>query len=327
MTGGFNYSDLMIPFGRRADGIMVGAADPGLPNGLACNCFCPQCKGRLVAKNRGEEKRPHFSHEPTEATAMACVNAGESSVHLMAKQVIANSVAIILPKAHGQRTEDLVHKLSRVRLEVWCDDHRPDIIATYDGQLASGESRPLAKKGDDVVIEIAVTHPCDRDKISKLRARGVPAFEIDLSAMSCDATEASIRRSIDIAPREWLFHPLVDAAKAALNSALAQESIDRQRRDAAKKTETRKLAITDTRKKAAAAAVTEVPRTAAEHGISMAGTYPCHAEGRWPSSWWDARWQPKPGDQCHVCGGAKWSPSVSGGGMVCDGCHPPAGAR
>ena len=33
-----------------------------VPNGLMCGCVCPSCEGKLVAKNRGVQKSPHFAH-------------------------------------------------------------------------------------------------------------------------------------------------------------------------------------------------------------------------------------------------------------------------
>ena len=50
-------------------------------NGLACDCFCPSCKERLVAKNRGTKRIHHFAH----ASGVGCDEAYETMLHQLAK--------------------------------------------------------------------------------------------------------------------------------------------------------------------------------------------------------------------------------------------------
>lgn len=49
--------------------------------GLACNCYCPACKERLVAKNGGEKRIHHFAH----ASGVDCEGSYETMLHQLAK--------------------------------------------------------------------------------------------------------------------------------------------------------------------------------------------------------------------------------------------------
>lgn len=239
------FSDLAMPFGMLPDGTMIGADEPMLPNGLACNCFCPRCRARLVARNRGEVNRPHFAHEAAVAApnpgmaTLSCAGARETSIHIMAKQIIAKEGTILLPdvvavlpplksKILFNSRSDLWNRIKDVRLEVWCEGLRPDILASYAGRVQDQTGTPFAPKGHDVCIEILVTHPCGPEKIEKLLDKGLPAFEIDLSKQSYSATESSLRNVvIRDAPRVWLFHPIIDKVLVEMRRTGAEQQAAR----------------------------------------------------------------------------------------------------
>ena len=57
-----------------------------VPTGAKCNCFCPGCKERLLAKNKGVKRAHHFAHRGVE-----CKSAYESMLHLLAKEKIRDA--------------------------------------------------------------------------------------------------------------------------------------------------------------------------------------------------------------------------------------------
>jgi len=84
-------TDLLLPFGERiGDGQMMRPEE--VANGLACGCVCVKCRRRLVAK-QGTIIAAHFAHE----AEVGCIGAFESSMHAMAKQIIAEALMVRPP--------------------------------------------------------------------------------------------------------------------------------------------------------------------------------------------------------------------------------------
>lgn len=71
-----------IPFGiQTLTGKIVSVDD--VPRGLKCDCHCPSCLGRLVAR-QGEKNVPHFSH--FDRSSEKCEYAFATSVRLMLQE-------------------------------------------------------------------------------------------------------------------------------------------------------------------------------------------------------------------------------------------------
>ena len=76
-----------VIFAHTRDGEIVSVKE--VQNGLRCNCYCPQCSARLVAKNRSTEHViAHFAHLPGHSND-ACKSAGETALHKLAKDILA----------------------------------------------------------------------------------------------------------------------------------------------------------------------------------------------------------------------------------------------
>lgn len=215
-------SNNKIPFGLK-NGRLVHVS--GVESGLACDCVCPSCNRKLQA-NKGKVVSHYFSHDPS-AELRACESAFETSIHLMAKQILSEEGYSILPSLtiSDSMTDDNLNpyteKLSiepeerkvfdKVELEKRLDDIQPDIIAYIDGQ-------PL-------LIEIAVTSFVKPKKKKIIRDLGLPAIEIDLSKISYKTPEEELRTLLNATSdnKKWLSNPKAIRAKKELNRTLSEK--------------------------------------------------------------------------------------------------------
>lgn len=191
--------ELKIPYGLRADGRMVAPVDT--PRGQNCGCICAECNTPLVS-NQGAVRQPYFSHRRTSE----CSGGLETSLHVMAKQIIQDSKQLTLPAFEHQITAEvskgqvLTEELSwrpqdvmfeRVEVEKSFAGLRPDLIGTLPD-------------GTPILIEIYVTHRVSEDKREQLANHSI--MEIDLSAFERTAYEDKatfIKAVLATAPRHW----------------------------------------------------------------------------------------------------------------------------
>jgi hypothetical protein len=216
-------SNHQIPFGLK-NGTMVGVSE--VDSGLACDCVCPSCHRRLQAK-KGQKVSHYFSHDPSEGTK-ACKAAFETSIHLMAKQIITEEGCALFPvlsikvmqadisgNSHEEKglvEEKSLKRFDRVIPEKGLDDIRPDIIA-YQGTVP-------------FLIEVAVTHFADSEKKKRIRAKSLHAIEIDLSKVNYTITKDELRQLIVEKDdnKKWLSNPAVIQIRQQLTAKL-DESI------------------------------------------------------------------------------------------------------
>lgn len=94
----------------------------------------------------------------------------------------------------------------------------------------------VRKAGRELLVEIAVTHRCDEEKIGRIRSLNIAALEIDLSRLPRDAPREVVERAImRDATRQWLFNPQLEDAKAELCASILR------RRDAVRQEEERRI--------------------------------------------------------------------------------------
>ena len=74
------------------NGNIVGIDDDNVVSGLACNCICPQCGGRLVAK-KGQKVIHHFAHH----VKQDCTYGYQTSLHLLAKEILDEADEMYVP--------------------------------------------------------------------------------------------------------------------------------------------------------------------------------------------------------------------------------------
>lgn len=179
MTAANSSFNLRVPFGQK-DGRLYMPHQ--VERGLACECFCPECGSRLVS-NQGNHKRHYFSHHESRE----CEGGYETSVHLMAKQVVEDHRYIELPVFHkilsrklptGDLVEEEVLVLSKrldfafVGQEKGLDGLKPDVIG-------------ISSDGQELLIEVYVTHAVSDEKCERYRNRNL--IELDLSQIPRDS--------------------------------------------------------------------------------------------------------------------------------------------
>lgn len=145
-------------------------------NGGACNCYCPICNKPLFAKNGGEIREHHFAHyHETD-----CGNNDETTLHLLAKEIIMEEQCIMLPSSDDKDYPSGLIKLHNLKEEQWDNVYgiRPDI----DGIMENGER---------LIIEFFVSHKVQRKKNDTIVNNNLKCIEIDLNYIRMD--KSSIR--------------------------------------------------------------------------------------------------------------------------------------
>ena len=172
------FRKLTVPFGM-CDGRPVFVSD--VPLGLGCGCTCPECGEPLIARNRdfpGRRRVRHFQH----ARASSCPGGLETAIHRMAKEVLATSAAVLLPRwASGDvaiEPESLAIVSARLEVPLIDGAARPDVLL-----------RGMAKEiqFDVLCVEVRVHHAVDAPKRDLLATNGLDTMEIDLSGLTDEA--------------------------------------------------------------------------------------------------------------------------------------------
>lgn len=170
--------------------------------GLACGLICPHCKAALVANLKDDLKAAHFAHH-----GPACGGGPETALHLLCKEIIRDELRITIPRefaAHGSY-EQLIAEEREVVFDRATLEFRDHVEVIPDLRL----------QGEDleIFVEIAVTHACGEEKISRLKRLGTAAVEIDMSSVPRNTPPGDVRRAvISTAPRIWLFNAKIERA-------------------------------------------------------------------------------------------------------------------
>ena len=214
-------------------------------NGLLCNCICPHCKQKLVAKNDGLKREHHFAHY----SGIECKGARMSTLHLLAQQIIEEKKEIMLPDYQGEYYEKETKsvKFDDIWLEKTVEDLRPDCICIKRDNR--GEEHKLW-------VEILVTHEVDDAKQKKIRAHKVACIEIDLSDLiDTDYSEDSIAHRLqnEKENKRWVNCPQYDEQNAKLKTEYEKEESKRLQQEK----ERREKAEAEQRQKEAARQVND----------------------------------------------------------------------
>lgn len=188
---------LKIPYGLNSYGLIVHI--DSVKNGIECECVCPDCKTSLIARNGGKKYIHHFAHVNT----VSC-NAGETILHILAKNIFKKSRKIHLPKLnYGENLiqNEYFYHYDQCILEEKVDSIKPDLT--------------LIDESSVLYVEIKVTHAVDESKLNKIKELNIPVVEINLSSFIDkmfdinlnEILESSLVESLE--NKEWLFHPKI----------------------------------------------------------------------------------------------------------------------
>jgi len=213
-----------LPFALRAGQLL--RADE-VANGLACACECPGCGARLVARNKGRYRVPHFAHHQ----APECAHGLQTALHLAAKELFLTHRRLHLPGAAGDlsyapdfwsrfsfNAHAYEYKLYRHGLGRPTYSLPSRYVAILDARLErrTGGLVPdivLDTEAGPLLVEIAVTHFVDEVKLARLAALGISTLEIDLSGHSRDLAGPALAQVVlhETSAKRWVFNPRFDA--------------------------------------------------------------------------------------------------------------------
>lgn len=171
-----------------------------VPNGLSCNCTCPACGARLIAKNAGEINRHHFAHY----SKTECEYTRQTNLHYMAEEILKEEKFIFLPPDYLDAgnwrfifdPQSYRVQIDEIASEKRISDFVPDIV------VKSGEMT--------ILVEIYVTHKVDEAKKLKIEKEGKCfVVEIDLSDRAYDdLSKEEVKNLLKDQNRiRWIYRP------------------------------------------------------------------------------------------------------------------------
>ena len=174
--------DFKNPYALR-DGKIVYIEDLSpSERGLACNCVCPCCGEIMVAK-MGDVNEHHFAHHGSSN----CSGGYETALHLLAKQLIAEKIPLLLPPSYSSFNDirgTLIQEdgtLFQAVRGIGSTSIVPDEVKMEESLNSIRPDLLVFKKGKPLIVEILVSHAVDEHKLEEIKEMGISAIEIDLS--------------------------------------------------------------------------------------------------------------------------------------------------
>ena len=185
-------------------------------NGLKCACTCPAC-GRALIARQGKIREHHFAHTSQEK----CPHAVETTLHLVAKEILAARKELVLPAI------EIPSRYLRPNSKSYLAPQRRYSVesVTVEQRLGSIIPDVIVKiSGRELLVEVTVTHGVDRDKLSKIRELGLSCLEIDLSKTNRGLTREELEKIVvdEIAHKRWLY---VDRIEEKVRKKLSQRTL------------------------------------------------------------------------------------------------------
>lgn len=177
--------DAYLTYAVGAKGHLVHVDD--VPNGEACGCTCPECRSKLIAKNKGQHNQHHFAH----VGGSDCVGAVESALHLMAKEILSEGKKIMLPRYPLQ--------VGGVRLFQSVD------VESYYKELSLRPDCVGDTAGQKLWVEFKRSHEVDTDKAAKIKSAKIECVEIDINKCPLDPLKMKEFLEESSENRQWIY--------------------------------------------------------------------------------------------------------------------------
>lgn len=223
-----------LPYGLREGQLLAASA---VANGLACGCVCPGCGARLVARNQGRYRTPHFAHYQ----APECAHGLQTALHLAAKDIFLHHRTFCLPGAagiigfHAEGFDSGAYfagfdfeaaqyqQWVESRLDLDCEYLFPARTVAVTGVTLEHRTADivpdivLETEAGPLLVEIAVTHFIDEAKQEKIRRLGISTVEIDLSKAGRNLAGDELAELLIYKPerKRWAYNSRLDAKVAA----------------------------------------------------------------------------------------------------------------
>lgn len=178
-----------LTFALDEGGSLVHVDDVAKGMKCCCHCHCPHCNAPLYAKNAGEIREHHFAH----AHGHECEGAYESSLHLLAKEILQETGRIMLPQSNSDAFPSGLVRIHNIEVEKW-DDHygfRPDVEGIMDN-------------GERLIIEFLVSHKVDGKKRQTIVDNHLKCIEIDINYQALDRTQLKEFLTSTTDDRKWI---------------------------------------------------------------------------------------------------------------------------
>ncbi|WP_315069372.1 hypothetical protein [uncultured Clostridium sp.] len=186
-------------------------------NGIKCNCICPSCGEKLVARTLGKKNKKCFAHLGNSN----CINSIETAMHKFTKEVIENEKKIKIPRLIYNKNfkeyeivkEQLIH-FDKIEVEKYLSDFdfKPDII--------------IYKNEAPLIIEVAVTHKIDEEKNDKIVNSNISTIELylDKDEIFQLSKQDLINRIINNTDnKRWIFNRFEESKKNKINNTFSSK--------------------------------------------------------------------------------------------------------
>ena len=187
--------------------------------GMKCGCHCPHCDAPLYAKNAGQIREHHFAH----AHGHECEGAYESSLHLLAKEVLQEAGRIMLPQTNTGAFPSGLVRIHNVEVEKWDERYgfRPDVEGIMDN-------------GERLLIEFLVSHKVDGKKRQTIVDNHLKCIEIDINYQALDRAELKEFLTGSTEDRKWIVSMPPPPKKAGESFSYGRNPLYEKTRDALK---------------------------------------------------------------------------------------------